>query len=191
MVGLGRLLWSGWSALAALVEPTAAEIAAPLPGDDIVAVADIVMDRAFSVQAAVQDVWPWLVQLGKRRAGWYLPARLERLVPPSRRAIRRIEPRWQQLQAGDTIPDYGGPDASFQVALLTAPSTLVYRSRRGHTEVSWSINLRPDGAASRVHLRLRLAPVRHRVIASKLGGAFDLLTIAGLAAGIRERIPAA
>ena len=173
------------------VAASAVETRAQLPGDDIIPIADVVMDRAFSVQAAAQDIWPWLVQLGKRRAGWYLPARLERLVPPSRRAIRHIEPRWQQLEVGDTIPDYGGRDASFQVVLLTAPSTLVYRSRRGHTDMSWSINVRPDGAASRIHFRLRLAPVRHPLLASKLGGAVDLLTIAGLAAGLRERISTA
>ena len=57
---------------------------APLPGDDLV-VADVVMDRGFDLPAPPDEVWPWLVQLGKRRAGWYLPGSVERLVPPSRR----------------------------------------------------------------------------------------------------------
>src|ERR1700722_5204720 len=43
------------------------------PGDALVAPADVVMDRAFTVPGPVEQVWPWLVQLGKRRAGWYLP----------------------------------------------------------------------------------------------------------------------
>ena len=33
------------------------------------------MDRAFEVSAPPDVVWPWLVQLGKARAGWYLPER--------------------------------------------------------------------------------------------------------------------
>jgi len=33
------------------------------------------MDRGFTVDTAPEAVWPWLVQLGKRRAGWYLPHR--------------------------------------------------------------------------------------------------------------------
>ena len=57
------------------------EAAAPLPGDDLVPSADVVMDRAFTVSAPAEEVWPWLVQLGKQRAGWYLPRRLERLLP--------------------------------------------------------------------------------------------------------------
>ena len=42
---------------------------------------DIMMDRAFTVPAPPAAVWPWLVQLGKKRAGWYLPGRAEGFVP--------------------------------------------------------------------------------------------------------------
>ena len=40
-----------------------------------------------------------------------------------------------------------------------------------------------------MHLRLRLAPVRHQLVAERLGGLFDQLTVMGLAAGLRERVP--
>jgi len=39
-----------------------------------------------------------------------------------------------------------------------------------------------------MHLRLRLAPVKHRWLAEYGGGLVDLLTISGLAAGLRERV---
>ena len=58
---------------------TRAEAAARLPGDDLVD-ANVVMDRATTLPGTAEDVWPWLVQLGKGRAGWYLPRRAERLV---------------------------------------------------------------------------------------------------------------
>ena len=172
------------------VEPTAAERAAALPGDDLVVPADVVMDRAFSLAAPPEAVWPWIVQLGKDRAGWYLSHRVERLVPPRRRALRHLDPRWQRLEPGDVVPDWGGSDATFTVALVESPRTLVHTSTRGRTGVSWAIVLRPegDGEATRVHLRLRLGPVRHRWLAEHLGGAVDLLTIAGLAAGLDERV---
>lgn len=139
-------------------------------------------------------VWPWLLQLGKERAGWYLPARVERLIPPSRRALRQVEPGWQGLSPADVIPDYGGKHETFTVALVDPPRTLVYRSRRGTVGVSWSINLsetpvpRSSSAGTRVHLRLRLGPVRRVWLAESVGGLFDLLTIAGMAAGLRERL---
>ena len=173
------------------VTPTAAEVDAPRPGDRLVPDADVVMDRAFTLPAPPDVVWPWIVQLGKKRAGWYLTRRAERAVPPSRRAARRIDARWQALAVGDVVPDWGGKDATFRVEEIQPGSHLVYSSRRGHTDVSWAIHLSPGGMhrdGTRVHLRLRLGPVKHPRVANSLGGGFDALTIAGMAAGLRERL---
>ena len=147
------------------------------------------MDRGFDLAAPPGEVWPWLVQLGKRRAGWYLPRAVERLVPPSRRALRHVEPRLLEHEVGDVIPDWGGADATFTLAAIDPPRTLLYTSRRGSTDLTWCIVLAPVASGgTRVHLRLRLAPVRHRRVASILGGLVDALTISGLAAGLRERL---
>ncbi len=171
------------------VRATDAERSAAMAGDEIVTDADAVMDRAFTVPGAADDVWPWILQLGKRRAGWYLPKPVERWIPRSRRALRTIDDRWLHLGVGDVIPDYGGQDATFTVAQIAAPHTLVYRSQRGSVSVSWSIALSPAGAdATRVHLRLRLGPVKRLWLVNTVGEAFDALTIAGLAAGLRERL---
>ena len=87
------------------------------------------------------------------------------------------------------IPDYGGRDETFTVAAIEPPRLLVYTSRRGHTHVSWSITLRPiDTTRTRVLLRLRMAPVRHRRLAGTVGEFIDFATIAGMAAGLRERL---
>jgi hypothetical protein len=183
----------------ASVAATAAEKRAKRPGDDLVDPADVVMDRAFTVPAPPERVWPWLVQLGKQRAGWYLPARAERFLPRSRRAARTVNPAWLGLRPGDVIPDYGGRHETFEVAAITAPSSLVYRSRRGHTDVTWSLALEPapgsPGAPglpghTRIFLRLRMAPVRHQRLAQTAGELVDLLTVAGMAAGLKERLTA-
>jgi hypothetical protein len=177
------------------IDASAAEKAMSRPGDDIVSPADVVMDRAFTVDGPPDAVWPWLAQLGKQRAGWYLPRTVERFVPSRRRATRTIDARWQRLQVGDVIPDYGGRHETFEVAEIHAPSTVVYRSRRGHTDLTWSISLQPVGARdgtarTRVFLRLRMGPVRRKWLAETAGGLLDLLTIAGMAAGLRERLAA-
>ena len=57
-----------------------------LPGDRVLPRADPVMDRHLDLAGPVEEVWPWLEQLGKDRAGWYLPRAVERFVPPGRRA---------------------------------------------------------------------------------------------------------
>jgi hypothetical protein len=180
------------------VAATAAERQASRPGDDIIARPDVVMDRAFTVPAAPAAVWPWLVQLGKQRAGWYLPRSVERFLPRNGRAVRDIRPAWQHLGVGDTVPDYGGKTATFEVAAAEPPSALVYRSVRGQLAMTWALTLSPVPAAgtgtagqTRVHLRLRLKPVRRRWLARTAGGFIDLVTIAGLAAGLTERLAAA
>lgn len=172
-----------------LATATASERRAALPGDDLV-VADVVMDRGFDLPAPPAEVWPWLVQLGKRRAGWYLPAYVERLVPRSRRALRHLEPRLLDQSVGDVVPDWGGSDATFTLAVIEAPRVLLYTSRRGRTDLTWCLHLTPvvSTNGTRVHLRLRLGPVRHRRLAGALGGLFDALTIVGLAVGLRERV---
>jgi hypothetical protein len=169
------------------VAATAAEKREHRPGDELVPGADAVMDRCFTVAGRPENVWPWIVQLGKRRAGWYLPRRVERSLPPSRRATREIVRHWRQLGPGDVIPDYGGRHGTFTAAAIEPPTTLVYRARRGRIDVSWSIVLRPDGEQTRVLVRLRLGSVRRIWLAETAGELFDLLTIAGLAAGLRER----
>ena len=171
-----------------LARATPTERAASLPGDDLVA-ADVVMDRGFDLGAPPPEVWPWLVQLGKRRAGWYLPRSVERLVPPGRRALRHIDPRFLDHEVGDVIPDWGGTEATFTLASIEAPGLLLYTSRRGRTDLTWCLHVTetPSGG-TRVHLRLRLGPVRRVRLAETLGGLVDALTVAGLAAGLRERV---
>ncbi len=50
---------------------TAAERAATLPGDGIVGDPSVVTDHAITIDAPPAAVWPWLVQMGWGRGGWY------------------------------------------------------------------------------------------------------------------------
>lgn len=171
------------------VTAAADEVAAELPGDGLVPDAQVTMDRAFDLPAPPEVVWPWFAQLGKNRAGWYLPRSVERVVPARRRGLRRIDPTLQHLRPGEVIDDWGGRDATFTIETHEPPTTLVHSSRRGDLRISWAIVLRPvGGTGTRVHLRFRIAGVR-RVWFVRTGGELaDLLTVAGLAAGLRERV---
>ena len=53
------------------VRPLAGEAMRSLPGDELVADAKIRWNHAITIRAHPADVWPWLVQMGCRRAGWY------------------------------------------------------------------------------------------------------------------------
>lgn len=135
-LGLTTLAAGGGLGLAAMTlgthsGVTAAERARALPGDDLVPEAQVVIDRATTLSAPPGRVWPWVVQLGRERAGWYLPAWLERLVPRGRRALRHLDPAFQSLAVGDEVPDWGpGVDPVLRVAEIRPPHALVYVSER-------------------------------------------------------------
>ena len=173
-----------------------------MPGDDVLNPADVVMDRGFTVPGTPAEVWPWIAQLGKGRGRWYLVRGIERFLPPRGRGLRHIDPRWQHLDVGDVIPDYGR-DETFTVVSVDAPHELVYSSVRGRLLVTWAITLTPGGqrelpstrrdetgagTRTRVRLRLRFQGVRRRWLVRSAGELIDLVTIAGMAAGLSERM---
>jgi len=171
------------------VAVTDAERAAARPGDDVVAPADVVMDRGATFAATPEVLWPWLVQLGKHRSGWYLRRGIERFLPRRNRAIRYVDPQWQGLAVGDVVPDWGGKNETFEALAIEPGRSIVYGSRRGATDLTWTITLAPlDERRTRVFFRLRLAPIKRRWLANSVGDFFDELTIAGMVAGLRERL---
>jgi hypothetical protein len=84
---------TGWGA-----EPQ--ERAAELPGDTDLEGAQFRATRAITIDAAAEQVWPWLMQVGRTRAGFYAYDHLDNGGTPS---AREILPRYQSLGAGDLI----------------------------------------------------------------------------------------
>jgi hypothetical protein len=91
---------------------TSAERAMALPGDELVPDARYRVDHGLSIHAPADSVWPWLVQLGQDRGGFYSYAWLERLIGDDIHNADRIHAEWQQLKPGDLVratqPDYLG-----------------------------------------------------------------------------------
>jgi hypothetical protein len=75
------------------------EVHRAMPGDDLILDAASTT-RAITVAAPPEQVWPWLVQLGYGRAGWYSYDWIDNDGQPS---ADRILPKLQQLQVGDQI----------------------------------------------------------------------------------------
>jgi hypothetical protein len=83
------------------VRPLADQAMRSLPGDELVADAQIRWNHAITIEARPADIWPWLVQMGCRRAGWYSYDGLDNGGVPS---AERIVPELQQVQVGDIFP---------------------------------------------------------------------------------------
>ena len=79
------------------------ELDAPLIGDELVARPKLKATHAITINAPAADVWPWLVQMGQNRGGFYSYTWLENLVGCHMRNANRIVPEWQNLKAGDKV----------------------------------------------------------------------------------------
>jgi len=116
-IGMGIGIAVGVAGLVALVirlwqlrrETTAAEVRRSLPGDDLVPDPKCGFTQAITIKAPVSEVWPWLVQIGYKRAGWYSHDFLHRMVgiagcaDDERRSAKRIIPELQDLKVGDVV----------------------------------------------------------------------------------------
>ena len=83
---------------------TAAEQQMALPGDEYAAPGAIRVTRAVTIAAPPAKVWPWLLQIGQDRAGFYSYTWLENLAFARMPDVQAIRPEWQQRQIGDRAP---------------------------------------------------------------------------------------
>ena len=100
-----RPWYSKWGA-------TEAEVSGSLPGDEVVAKPVLTTTRAITIHAPAETIWPWLVQIGQGRGGWYSYERLENVVGCEMDNADHILPEHQQLAVGDKVrlvPEGRGP----------------------------------------------------------------------------------
>ncbi len=103
-----------------------------LPGDDLVPSPKSGYTQAITIRAPKSEVWPWLVQIGYKRAGWYTYDFLHRLVgiagcvDDERCSARRIIPELQDLQVGDVIEI--APGMGYEVVGLEPEQALILHS---------------------------------------------------------------
>ncbi len=119
---LVRRLGQRWGA-------TDAEFHQALPGDDIVPHPMVETTHAITIRASAAEVWPWLVQMGSHRGGWYTYEWVEKYVwGTNLPSVDRIIPEYQHLKGGDALLDGPPGTAFFRVAAVEPPSVLALHS---------------------------------------------------------------
>jgi hypothetical protein len=98
------------------------EDARVLPGDELLPVATFQNTEAITIEAPPARVFPWLVQMGRRRGGWYSYDRLDNGGVPS---ADHLEPSLQHLAVGDVLPVRAEGEDGFAVLRLEEPKVLV------------------------------------------------------------------
>ena len=120
--GIAGIGWASYNAIRrwrATWGVDADEAARTLPGDELVAAAQSSDTRGITIEAPAELVWPWLVQMGYGRGGWYSIDQLDMRGP----SADRIVEAWQTLAVGDVVPTH--PGGGFAVKVLEPGRALV------------------------------------------------------------------
>ncbi len=93
------------------------EVADPYPGADLVPDGKRAATMAVTIEAPPEQAWPWLVQMGGDRGGWYSWDLLDNGGRPS---ADEVHPEWQDLALGDYVKYWtrSGPVDAWEVAAL-------------------------------------------------------------------------
>lgn len=176
---------------------THGEVEGRLPGDDLVPEPVEEVTHAITIDAPASEVWPWLVQLGQGRGGFYSYDFLENVVGADIHNADRILPEHQDLEVGDIIrlapADYAlkTPDSALDVAVLNDERALVIRSPYDPPRFSWAFVLEPaDEATTRFVVRTRSRPpesARSRLVSRLFWEPAHFVMERRMLLGVKER----
>jgi hypothetical protein len=177
------LFWLVYRPWALTWGATAAEVARPMSGDSVVADPTFNATRAVTIDAPPEAVWPWIIQIGYLRAGFYSYDRLDNDGIPS---AERILPEFQQLVVGDSIPLTSDVYAAV-AALEPSRSMLLITGEQGPW--TWAWGLYPEGTGqTRLVTRLRFSTTRIRT--RLVLDAFEIVMMRKCLLGIKRRVEA-
>ena len=147
---------------------TPRELRERLPGDELVPETRGGSTHAISIRAPAADIWPWLVQMGCDRAGFYSYDRVDNAGRPS---SERILPELQNTKAGDVLPSRPGSPHGFEVLQMEPPrlfllgaflrvpgfANLPWEGPRppAYIRSTWLFLLREQNDATRLVVRVR------------------------------------
>jgi hypothetical protein len=168
---------------------TDSEVTASYPGDELVPSPRILYTRAISINAAPEEIYPWIVQLGADRGGMYSYTWFEtNILRCELINADRIHAEWQDLKVGDLVkmcPDPNQPPA-YQVAKIEPDQAIIL----GHYEAGnwvdvWQFVLLPQ-ADGTTHLILRSRDAKEGWYWDALRPG-EFIMVRGMLLGIKER----
>lgn len=150
--------------------PRSKEATRPLAGDELLRDANAEVTNGVTIAARPEAIWPWLLQMGVGRAGFYA---IDALDNGNHRSAREVHADLQDVRVGDVLPA-SDDGAGFEVLRLEKETALVlgglwdperraqlpFDAPRGtsYWHVTWAFVLEPlDAGHTRLHVRARAA----------------------------------
>lgn len=168
------------------------EVAAPLPGDELVPRPAVLYTRSVTVEATPQQIYPWIAQLGAEKGGMYSYTWFETYVLHCELVnADRVHMEWQDLKVGDQVkmcPGNFGPPPYVVAQVEPNRAVVLGHYENGRWMDVWQFVLVPrsDGT-TRLILRSR---------DMKTGGIWavirpgEFIMSRGMLLGIKERAEA-
>ncbi len=151
--------------------PESRELERALPGDELLPDAGGALTHGITIDAEPSRIWPWLVQMGGGRAGFYS---LDTLDNANQASARELHPEYSSLEVGQILPATPEGGDGFEVLAIEPERTLLlgglfdpeakkqlpFASARPMRfwQVTWAFVLEPlDAQKTRLHVRVRAA----------------------------------
>ncbi len=127
------------------------EVARAMPGDDVVEHPTFNATRGVTINTPPEEIFPWLVQIGVTRAGWYSYDLLDNLGKPS---AQRIIPELQHVAVGDVIPMSPDGKQGLRVKAFEPNQWMLWWDNKGDSTWYWGLS-RLDESQTRLITRVR------------------------------------
>lgn len=148
---------------------TDAELHAALPGDDLFPVYSSQATHAITIHASPDKIWPWLMQIGQDRSGFYSYTIFENMFGADMPKVEHLVPEWKPRMLGETVwfatpQRFGGRgkmvaalvDRDRAFAMVSPHDWQQLQSGATATEGFWCFSLQPtDDGQTRLIARLR------------------------------------
>jgi hypothetical protein len=117
---------------------TPEEISRIMPGDELTVSPTFLATRAITINAKPEQIWPWLLQMGYNRAGFYGYDLIENQGSSSGlKSADKILPQFQSFQPGDEVPISAVSSMVFYA--IEPDKYLVWTGKEGIGNFTWAL----------------------------------------------------
>ena len=114
------------------------EVQRPMPGDELNPRPKFLATRAITIKATPEEIWPWLIQMGYKRAGFYGYDIFENIGSPHGiSSAQNIVPEFQHFKVGDEVPI--SPAAGLVFYAIEPNRYLIWSGGPGWGGFTWAL----------------------------------------------------